>query len=288
MKYFLLAFTVLIISIFSQQTLAVSVPTKANYQEATITLDEAQYFTKSMFRCYNIEEICEKEPKKDRKTVTVTVTDPDENKFNESIDRIDVLVRSDTDPQGMTITAYETHVNSGVFEGVFEIIDHTSYQNKLLVRDGDTVAAGYIDTTLPPDHSEDSLEVWATAFIGMLGIPIERVPASNLQILDNKGQKIDTVTEGQQIQISSELENHASVNNSFSYIVRIQDDKETTVYLSWLNGTLFKKQHIQPSISWIPQTAGQYFATIFVWKDIQNPTALSPPLTMEIEVKSQS
>jgi len=286
-KYFLLAFAILAILLASEQALAASISSKANYQEATISFDKFQYFTKKMFHCYNIEELCEKNPQEDRKTVTVTVTDPDENKFNESIDRVKFFTWSDTYPQGITITAYETHLNSGVFVGVFQIADDVSSQNKLLVREGDSISAKYVDTTLPQNNT-GSLEVTTGGIIGQLGIPIERVPAYNLQILNNKGEQITAVSVDQQIQVTSDLKSSSSVNQPFSYLVQIQDERETTVYLSWINGTLFGKQHIQPSVSWTPQIAGKYFATIFVWESIQNPTALSPPLQMEIKVNPQS
>jgi hypothetical protein len=286
MKYFLLAFAILAISLvmIPQQIFAVGVPLKSNYHVASILFDQVQYFTKNMFHCYDIEELCIHKPQEDRKKVTVTVTDPDENKFSQSIDRVKIFAWSDTYPHGITITAYETHVNSGVFEGTFLIADDASSQNKLLVSDGDSIQAKYIDTTLPPDYSSDSSEVTTSAFIGLLGVPAERVPVYNLKIIGKDGQKLTSVGVDQQIQITSDLKSSSSASQPFSYIVQIQDEKEVLVYLSWINGTLTPKQHFAPSISWTPQIAGKYTITVFVWEGIQNPSALSPPLGMDFDV----
>ncbi|MGY5148783.1 MAG: hypothetical protein ACW9W3_01835 [Candidatus Nitrosopumilus sp. bin_68KS] len=39
--------------------------------------------------------------------------------------------------------------------------------------------------------------------------------------------------------------------------------------------------------SWIPQSAGEYRTTFFVWESIDNPTALSPPVELEYVVVSE-
>lgn len=254
------------------------------YSKGEISFDSPQYFTKSMFHCFNIEELCDKAPKVDKSAVTVMVTDKDADRFPGSIDEVQVFVWSDTDAKGMTVTAHETHINSGVFVGTFGITDSTSYQNKIQVRDGDTLLAKYVDDTVPGGKSED---LTTTSFIGMLGIPIEIAPAYNLRILDNKGNKIDSVESDQQILITSELKNSASKSQNFSYILQIQNEKEESVLLSWVDGMLVAKQHIEPAISWIPKTPGTYTATIFVWESLDNPTALSPPIQMQMDVSEQ-
>jgi len=54
--------------------------------------------------------------------------------------------------------------------------------------------------------------------------------------------------------------------------------------LSWLTGSLDAGQSLNPSQSWIPTSPGTYTAQIFVWTGINNPDALSPPLSMMITV----
>ena len=253
----------------------------STYSKGEISFDFPQYFTKSMFHCFNIEELCEKAPKVDRSAVTVTVTDKDADRFPGSIDEVPVFVWSDTDAKGMMVIAHETHINSGVFVGTFGITDSTSYKNKIQVRDGGALLAKYVDDTVPGGKGED---LTTTSFIGMLGIPVERAPAYNLHILDNNGNKIEAAGVDQQILITSELKNSASKSQNFSYILQIHNEKEESVLLSWVDGMLVAKQHIEPAISWMPKAPGKYTATVFVWESLQNPTALSPPVQVDIDV----
>lgn len=268
--------------ILPQQVFAVNL--QSNYHAAKIELEFIQYFTKDMFHCYDIEELCKQSPQEARDKVTVIVTDPDANKFNASIDRIKVQALSDTDQKGIIFTAYETHVNSGVFEGTVLIESSKSVQNKVHVSEGDTLTAKYVDTTLPMEYKSNSLEVTATSFIGLLGVPIERVPTFGLMVLDKKMQVVSSIYADQQVQIVANMTNQYQTKQPFSFIMQILDERGTVQYLSWINGTLNPKQSLRPAISWTPQDHGHYDIGVFVWESIQNPTALSPPLNTSVEV----
>jgi len=93
-----------------------------------------------------------------------------------------------------------------------------------------------------------------------------------------------SVDVGKQIQIAADLQNNQDFEQDFAYIVQIQDESGVTMSLAWLTGTLQPAQSFSPSISWIPNEAGTYEATIFVWESINNPSALSPTLSMKISV----
>ena len=93
-----------------------------------------------------------------------------------------------------------------------------------------------------------------------------------------------TVEVGKQIQIAADLRNAQDFEQDFAYIVQIQDENGVTVSLSWITGTLTADQSFSPSLSWIPSEVGQYTATIFVWQSIDNPSALSPTLSLTINV----
>jgi len=220
----------------------------------------------------------------ERKKATIIVIDPDENKFDESIDRIKVSISSDTDPKGIIITAFETHLNSGVFEGTVQIDEVQSTQNTIYVTNGDTLYAKYLDITLSSEYKSDSLEVTATSFIGVSCPPLERVPASNPTIVDSKGQKISSISTDQQIRITSKVENLQDRKQPFAYLIQIQNEDGVTVSLSWLTGLLEPKQTLSPSQSWVSTDAGKYNVQIYVWESIENPDALSPPLSVEVEV----
>jgi hypothetical protein len=93
-----------------------------------------------------------------------------------------------------------------------------------------------------------------------------------------------SVEAGKQIQIAADLQNNQDIEQDFAYIVQIQDENGITVFLAWLTGVLEPAQSFSPAISWIPSKAGKYEATIFVWESINNPSALSPTLSLKINV----
>lgn len=93
-----------------------------------------------------------------------------------------------------------------------------------------------------------------------------------------------TVEVGKQIQIAADLTNNQDVEQEFAYIVQIQNEEGVTVSLAWLTGRLAPAQSFSPAISWTPQQTGTFEATIFVWESIDNPSALSPTLSLKINV----
>lgn len=104
-------------------------------------------------------------------------------------------------------------------------------------------------------------------------------------ISDSFGHKINgTVSTGQQIQIIGYLTNYHYTNQTFAYLVQIQDVNGVTVSLSWITGNLGPYQSFKPAQSWIPTTSGTYTAQIFLWSGLDNPSALQPPQFVAIEV----
>src|SRR5574340_616666 len=87
-----------------------------------------------------------------------------------------------------------------------------------------------------------------------------------------------------QVQIAADVSNGQDRDQSFAYLVQIKDQNGVVIQLSWLTGTLTPSQSLNPSQSWTPTSPGSYTAEIFVWNSINNPDALSPPLSMTIAV----
>jgi len=98
--------------------------------------------------------------------------------------------------------------------------------------------------------------------------------------------KTPTIQAYEQIQLVADIENQKEEEQEFAFFVQIQDDKKTTISLSWITGTLTSFQSFSPSQSWVPQNLGTFTATVFVWESLENPSALSPPLSFEITVKN--
>jgi hypothetical protein len=253
-----------------------------NQTQPTIEFNQASYGTPNMScNFYNTGKISAQD--QDHSKAIITVTDPTANKFSTSIDRIIVFVWSDSDKKGVEITAYETAVNSGIFKGTVTISEGQSTQDIIHVHDGDTLSARYTSIT-PGSFDTVNHDIITTSFIEMTCPPLERVPASSIQILDSKGNPNHVATVGQQVLITSDIANPTIVNQNFTYVVQIQDKNGSTVSLGWLSGTMLPKQTSNPSVSWTPDKVENYVVTIFVWQSLTNPNALSPPLFTDLTV----
>jgi hypothetical protein len=219
-------------------------------------------------------------------TGVVRIVDPDMNLNPESVDNYKVDVWSDSDAGGIDLTVTETNEATGIFEGtVFFTITDESSGHRLRVAEGDTITAEYEDNTLPDPYTRaDELEVTGTAIIGTIVPPLERAPASNARVVDAFGNSLTDVSVDQQVQIAADLSNGQDRDQKFAYLVQIQDASGVTVSLAWITGSLTAGQSFSPALSWIPDAAGTYTATVFVWESVDNPTALSPTVETTINV----
>ena len=219
-------------------------------------------------------------------TGVVRVIDPDMNLDPEAVDNFDVDVWSDSDAGGIDLTVTETNEATGIFEGtVFFTVTDESSGHRLRVAEGDTVTAEYEDNTLPdPYTTADELDITATSLIGTVVPPLERAPIVSCRVVDAFGNTLSSVSVDQQVQITCDLANGQDREQQFAYLVQIQDGNGVTVQLAWITGALAPGQSFSPAQSWIPDTAGAYDATAFVWESVDNPTALSPPVTTSITV----
>lgn len=212
----------------------------------------------------------------------VRVIDPDMNLNPEAVDNFDVDVWSDSDSGGVDLTVTETNEATGIFEGtVFFTTRDESSGHRLRVTEGDTITVEYEDNTLPdPYTTADELDITATAIIGTIVPPLERAPASNARVVDAFGNTLDEISVDQQVQITSDITNSQNREQQFAYLVQVQDENGVTVSLAWITGSLSSGQSFSPALSWIPLTSGTYTATAFVWESVDNPTALSPTVTV--------
>jgi hypothetical protein len=219
-------------------------------------------------------------------TGVVRVVDPDLNLNPEAVDNFDVDVWSDSDAGGIDLTVTETNEATGIYEGtVFFTVSDESSGHRLRVAEGDTITAEYEDNTLPdPYTTADELDITGTAIIGTIVPPLERAPASGIRVVDAFGNSLGEISVDQQVQITSDLANGQDRAQSFAYLVQVQDSNGVTVSLAWITGSLTAGQSFSPALSWIPDASGSYTATAFVWESVDNPTALSPPVTTSVTV----
>ncbi|HEU04755.1 MAG TPA: hypothetical protein ENH95_06570, partial [Nitrosopumilus sp.] len=219
-------------------------------------------------------------------TGVVRVVDPDMNLNPEAVDNFNVDVWSDSDAGGIDLTVTETNEATGIFEGtVFFTTTDESSGHRLRVSEGDTITAEYEDNTLPdPYTTADELDITGTSLIGTIVPPLERAPAANARVVDAFGNSLASVSIDQQVQITADLANGQDREQSFAYLVQVQDASGVTIALAWISGTLSAGQSFSPALSWTPDASGTYTATVFVWESVDNPTALSPPASVDISV----
>jgi len=219
-------------------------------------------------------------------SAVIQVTDPDENLDSSVTDTFKVAVYSDSDNGGFNVTLNETDEDTGVFEGtVYFTSDGATSGTTLRVAEGDTVTAEFVDETLPePYTSSDDLTIAATTTVGTAFPPLERAPAANARVVDAFGASVASVSVDQQVQIAADVSNGQSGDQGFAYIVQVQDGDGVTVSLAWITGSLTAGQSMSPALSWTPSASGSYTATVFVWEIVDNPTALSPTVSVNIDV----
>lgn len=107
-------------------------------------------------------------------------------------------------------------------------------------------------------------------------------PVTTQIISDEKTLVVD-----EQIMIMTDISNNQDVQQNFAYITQVKNDDGVVISLSWLTGSLSPRQTFSPAQSWIPTESGVFHIQIFVWEGIDNPDALSPPLSMTVNVSEQ-
>lgn len=88
----------------------------------------------------------------------------------------------------------------------------------------------------------------------------------------------------EQIMIVADISNSQNTQQPFAYLTQVTNDDDVVVSLSWLTGSLSPKQSLSPAQSWMPTESGLFTVEIFVWESIDNPEALSSPLSMTVNV----
>jgi hypothetical protein len=128
------------------------------------------------------------------------------------------------------------------------------------------------------------MKYYGFVVFALLFLSITNHVYADSQIILGDKQKTKSIEVGKQVQITADLRNNQDIEQSFAYIVQIQNEDGVAVSLSWLTGKLVPAQSFSPALSWTPNVAGTYTATIFVWESIDNPSALSPTLTLTLNV----
>jgi len=91
----------------------------------------------------------------------------------------------------------------------------------------------------------------------------------------------------EQIMIMADISNNQDIIQDFAYLTQVTNDEGVVISLSWLTGSLSPRQSFSPAQSWTPTESGIFHIKVFVWESIDNPEALSPPLSMTVDVSER-
>ena len=95
---------------------------------------------------------------------------------------------------------------------------------------------------------------------------------------------VHILTVGNQIMITADVSNNQNTQQPFAYLTQVKNENQVVVSLSWLTGSLSPRQSFSPAQSWTPTESGLYTIEVFVWESVDNPEALSAPLSMTVKV----
>ena len=220
------------------------------------------------------------------KSATVRVIDADMNLNPEAIDHLPIQLFSDSDVAGIEVNAIETSESSGSFVATVSLSQNSpSSGNRLYSLPGDKIFAKYNDHTLPKPHStSDHLAVETVARVDLAIPPIERIENSEITFSDGLGNPLQSFSQNSQMQIVGTISNEHDFKQKFVYMFQVKDDEHAVESLSWVQGEISSRQSLDVSQSWIPKKSGTYEIETFVWISINDPTALSPPMSTLITI----
>jgi len=102
-----------------------------------------------------------------------------------------------------------------------------------------------------------------------------KVSVSRLSLVDQEGNGVGKFAPGERVWIKSDLKNKLSTEQEFTYIVEVKSADGFPVTINWVDGVLTPDMAFAPSLSWVPEEEGVYFAEIFVWHSMDNPIPLT-------------
>ncbi|MEM2785073.1 MAG: hypothetical protein QXW38_05715 [Candidatus Nitrosotenuis sp.] len=249
---------------------------------------EGVVLTKSVKVSWNIGDIEFSNPNYlEDEQILIQVTDPDMNINPEAIDNLNIDISSDSDIAGISVVATETDDESGIFvANILLTQTNESSGNRLRAVPGDTIIARYHDRTLPLPYSiSDDIEITSMATVGSNVPSNNRMTINDLYFADKSGTKISSLTEGNQFQIVTHIQNTQDYEQGFTNIIQITDKSGTVISLSWFTASLDTGAVMEVSQSWLPKQKGEYTIESFVWKSLTNATPLSETQTHIVVVE---
>jgi hypothetical protein len=120
--------------------------------------------------------------------------------------------------------------------------------------------------------------------LALMLLPTSFIFADDGTVTSQLSSEPTILTVGNQIMITADVSNNQDTQQSFAYLTQVKDENQIVISLSWLTGSLSPRQSFSPAQSWTSTEPGMYTIEVFVWKGIDNPEALSAPLSMTVKV----
>jgi len=103
-------------------------------------------------------------------------------------------------------------------------------------------------------------------------------------MVNTTGEKLETLSVGEQIGVESTLTNHAKSEQKFTYLVQVLNKDEGIEYLQGFSASMVSNQSFTASQVWVPKEPGQYAIQVFVWESLASGIPLTNVLETQITV----
>jgi len=100
--------------------------------------------------------------------------------------------------------------------------------------------------------------------------------SSNPRLVDDFGNTLHSLSVGQQVHITIDLENQNNFVQSFVFYYKIRE----TVDNDWIMDLLNPNQSLSSAMSWTPDRAGTYTIDITIFEDMDRQNVLAPTITI--------
>jgi hypothetical protein len=112
------------------------------------------------------------------------------------------------------------------------------------------------------------------------GFPVHRpnFTSSEPIFVDQQGNRVNSVVQGQLIGIRSEIVNQFEDERSFAYIIQVKDAEGFTAFIAWVEDlVILPNRTIKPTIFFHATGRGEYTVDVFIWRSMALTEPLTPP-----------
>ncbi len=114
-----------------------------------------------------------------------------------------------------------------------------------------------------------------------------KIGLSDLRVIDSSGSRLKEARVEEEVQISARLQNDGPEEQSFAYIVQIENISGVIGSVNWLSGKLLPGASVDVVLPWVPKAEGISVIRVFIWDRVLGSPVevLSPPFVFGIPVR---